>query len=174
MWNAKKSVQLSLICTKIVVAGVLLVMILVLLACLHMGEALTYIVFGRYWEYVALFLPQSAVLIPAFYIACAFVLFALFRLHGLLSAIKAGEVFTQSNVRRLRAISWACFAVTLLLLLTDIIWVIRFGYPKPSLSAPLFFLAISITAAFMGLILRVVKNVFEAAVLLKDEVDFTI
>ena len=38
----------------------------------------------------------------------------------------------------------------------------------------LIFLLVAAAAAFVGLILRVVKNVFEQAVTLKDENDFTI
>ena len=84
----------------------------------------------------------------------------LYSLHMLLRSIADGEVFTAENVAQLRRISWCCIAAGLVLLASSLYYV------------P--FLALSAAAAFVGLILRVVKNVFAEAVRIKHENDYTI
>jgi hypothetical protein len=93
-------------------------------------------------------------------LCCIAALAALFSLDRLLSNIRKEEVFTEKNVRLLRIISWACFAVAIAMFVGCI--------------ASISFFVIAILACFVGLILRVVKNVISAAVALKDENDFTI
>jgi hypothetical protein len=85
---------------------------------------------------------------------------ALFYLDRLLANIKKKEVFIVKNVKYLRRISWCCFVVAALLL-------------TGAYSTFLLFL-MAVAAAFMGLILRVVKNVIEQAVIIKEENDLTI
>ena len=75
----------------------------------------------------------------------------LFCLHRLLRNISEEEVFIQENVRSLRIMSWCLIAAALVYLVV-----------------------FAAAAAFVGLILRVVKNVFAQAVELKNENDFTI
>jgi Protein of unknown function (DUF3036). len=87
-------------------------------------------------------------------------LVALFSLDRLLANIKKKNVFIAKNVKHLRVISWCSFAVS------AILFVSGFYY--------LLFLLVAVAAAFFGLILRVVKNVIEQAVTIKDENDFTI
>ena len=70
-------------------------------------------------------------------------------------------LFTTEAVSCLRTISWCCFIEAVLCLLT-----IRV--------APLVHLGAAFVAGFLGLVLRVVKNVIEEAVALKAENDFTI
>lgn len=86
--------------------------------------------------------------------------FALWHLHGLLQAIARADVFCVQNVARLRALSWACLGAGLFFLTGC--------WYAPTLAL------LSAAAAFVGLILRVVKNVFAQAVALKKENDFTI
>ena len=74
--------------------------------------------------------------------------------------ISEGEVFIPENVSILRLLSWCCIAAGLVCLFSAL-------YYMP-------FLIVSAAAAFVGLILRVVKNVFAEAVRLKDENDYTI
>ena len=79
----------------------------------------------------------------------------------LLMLVKQRLVFTDRAVSCLRTISWCCFIETALLLIT-----VRVYFPAH--------LAAAFVAAFLGLVLRVVKNVIEEAVALKAENDFTI
>lgn len=81
-------------------------------------------------------------------------------LYLLLKNIKRGVVFIARNTRYLRIIGYCCFALSLIFF--------GFGFYRP-LS-----FAITLAAAFMGLILRVLKNVFAEAVALREENDYTI
>ena len=78
----------------------------------------------------------------------------------LLSNIRHDKVFIPANVKILRLISYCCFAVSVIF--------IYFSFIRP------FAWLVVIAAAFFGLILRVIKNVFEQAIILKEENDFTI
>lgn len=81
-------------------------------------------------------------------------------LWRLLGNIRRGEVFISRNVTYLRLLSWGCFFVGA--------EYTAFGFLFTSLWPPAF------AAFFFGLILRVIKNVFDAAILLREENDFTI
>lgn len=81
-------------------------------------------------------------------------------LDRLLKNISQDKAFISQNVTCLRIISYCCFAVSVIF--------IYFGFIRH------FAFLIVIAAAFFGLILRVVKNVFEQAVALREENDFTI
>lgn len=81
-------------------------------------------------------------------------------LDRLISNIRQGEVFTAKNVTILRIISYCCFAASVIF--------IYFSFIRP------FAWLIVAAAAFFGLILRVIKNVFEQAIEIKEENDFTI
>jgi len=81
-------------------------------------------------------------------------------LYALLRQIGSGRVFINKNVGYLRHISWCCFAGAVLSIASAFYYVPWF--------AP------GIAAAFMGLIIRVVKNVVAEAVALQDESDLTI
>ncbi|WP_245570854.1 DUF2975 domain-containing protein [Anaerovorax odorimutans] len=94
------------------------------------------------------------------YACCIPALTALVSLDRLLANIKREDVFIQKNVLYLRIISWCCFSVAFILLFA--------GYYY------LLFIVVAIVTAFIGLILRVVKNVIEQAVIMKIENDFTI
>jgi hypothetical protein len=150
MWNKYKSVQLSSVCTKIVI---------VLVFVCAAGMPLLY----RFGD-IRLALLQDAGALPfvvaVFYVCFIFALIALFSLDRMLSNIKKDLVFIDGNVRLLRIISWCCFAAAATLLVGAF--------------AHLAFWVIAAMAAFLGLVLRVVKNVFEAAVALKTENDFTV
>jgi len=108
--------------------------------------------------------PGTLWLAPVYYAFCIPAYVALFSLDRLLAAIRNNEVFTLRNIRFLRIISWCCAAVALILVI---------GVFCSGLVA-LFLIIPAVIAAFFGVILRVVKNLFAAAVALKDENDFTI
>ena len=90
-------------------------------------------------------------------------IFALIVLLRLLGDIRRGEVFTSANVRRLRLISYCGFAIMLACVTGALI-----GVPRP------FFIFLAMVAGFLGLLMRVIKNVIDAARLLKEDADFTI
>ena len=73
-------------------------------------------------------------------------------------------MFVEENVKLLRAISWCCFGAAAATLVG--------GAAAVKLFLPLLVLAAA--AAFMGLIVRIVKNVFQQAITMKSELDLTI
>lgn len=78
----------------------------------------------------------------------------------LLLLVRKRQVFTDGAVSCLRTISWCCCIEAGLLALGAIYY-----YLMP---------ALAFVAGFLGLVLRVVKNVIEEAVALKAENDFTV
>ena len=78
----------------------------------------------------------------------------------LLLLVRKRQVFTDKAVSCLRTISWCCFIEAGLLLV----------------GVACFFMmpVLAFVVGFLGLVLRVVKNVIEEAVALKAENDFTI
>ncbi len=150
MWNSIKSVKLSTIFTKVVM--VLVVAFAIALPVIKSEAPLA--------EQFMLSSNEINYAMVIIYICCVFALIALFSLDQLLFNIKVGKVFIYKNVAILRRISWCCFIAALVLI--------------PGAFFSLVFLLLAVMSGFMGLILRVVKNVFEAAVALKAENDFTI
>ncbi|HML38499.1 MAG TPA: DUF2975 domain-containing protein [Bacillota bacterium] len=148
MWNPGKSVQASSICTKIVI---------VLVICA--AFAAPFMVKG-YAAYAGKNPNLIGPLLATIYAGTVPGLIALFSLDRLLANIKKKNVFIEKNVKYLRVISWCSFAVSAILFISG------FYY--------LLFLVVAVAAAFFGLILRVVKNVIEQAVAIKNENDFTI
>lgn len=96
------------------------------------------------------------------YLCAALALATLCQLYRLLGRIGRGAVFVRANVTALRRISWCC-AWAAVLCLPAGLW----------LRLPFVF-ALGLGAGFMALIVRVIKNAFEQAVSMKDELDFTI
>jgi hypothetical protein len=144
------SLGLSRVCTRtIIVFAGLLAVLLPLMSV------------STFFEDRFLITPEFIVLLmPIYYSFCVPALIALVALDRLLSSVRRSEVFTSDNVRMLRIITWCCFAMAVILLVSSFVSVA--------------FFALAILAAFFGVILRVVKNLFAAAVELKAENDFTI
>ena len=95
-----------------------------------------------------------------FYPSAVFGYVTLYSLIKLLGNIRKGEIFIPSNVRHLRCISWCCFIVALITAVGGVFY--------------LPFFCVAVAAAFIGLLLRVVKNVMEHAVEIKAENELTI
>ena len=93
-----------------------------------------------------------AILIPA-YVADASLIAILYLAHK-------GLIFSDTTVYLLRLISLCCFAEVLLFGAMSIFFIMG--------------LVISFAALFLGIVLRVVKNVIEEAVSIKAENDFTV
>ena len=106
---------------------------------------------------------QESVYFPVLitlYCAVPFAVAALVCLDVLLRNIRKEQPFITQNVTMLRIISYCCFAEVLVFVYLAVL--------KP------FVITILVACAFMGLILRVVKNVFEQAIRIREENDFTI
>ncbi len=99
-------------------------------------------------------------IVTAFYAILPFAAGVIVCLYMLLKNILTGNVFIRHNVRLLRTISILLFVATLIFAVAGYFYM------------PFYLLAVC--AAFMVTIVRVVKNCFAAAVLLKDENDMTI
>ncbi len=108
-------------------------------------------------------LISGSIVIPTciiLYICDALAFAAVVALHILLRNISVDRIFDTQNTKCLRIISWACifagFAFVVL------------GLWQMMCFIPAFF------AIMFGLIMRVLKNVFEQAVEIKCENDFTV
>ena len=78
----------------------------------------------------------------------------------LLLRVRKGDVFTGKSVSLIRGISWCCILLCLAFLLLGIYFQLA--------------LIMAFLALFLGICLRVVKNVIEEATLIKSENDLTV
>ena len=85
----------------------------------------------------------------------------LYSLLRLLINIWRGDIFSAKNVTYMRLTSWCCFAVAVICLISALIYCL-----------PL--LIVAGAAGFMGLIVRIVKNIFQQALDMKNELDYTV
>ncbi len=84
----------------------------------------------------------------------------LWNMHKLLSRLGKGEVFIKENVTVLGRISWCCLLAALLSLV--------------GLYYYFSFIFVILASGFMGLIIRIIKNIIDQTILMKDELDLTI
>ena len=155
MWNRKRSLTLSIIVCFIFVA--------ILTAGLFLGPLGVKMWFSIYrgWSEDSTAMKQMISIFSAcFYPSTVFAYITLYNLLKLLFNIKNDDIFINMNVKYLRVISWCCFAVSVITLVGG-----AFYIP---------FCCISVAAAFVGLMLRVVKNVMQNAVEIKTENELTI
>ncbi len=148
-WNKDKSVWLSKICIKIFTVT----MIVVAVFAPKIFSALIEIRTAYLGGTLPYFLTST-------YTLCVPATIALHGLWQLLDNIEKGDVFIDKNVQILRMLSWACIFAGGICLISSV-------YYMP-------FLIIAAAASFVGLLLRVVKNVFARAVEIKEESDYTI
>ena len=157
MWNKNRSVILSLIVC--VLIGVILTLILFAFPTLCPS-------YFRYYRGItdAVRLDFLKIVTKLCFYPCLMLGYtALYTLIRLLLNIKNEDIFIFENVKYLRILSWCCFGVCAITL---------FGVIRAKSMFAL--LVISAAAGFVGLILRVVKNVIEAAVEIRMENDLTI
>ncbi len=96
----------------------------------------------------------------AFYICCVPAWAALVSIAKLMKNIMNEEVFTENTVFLIRLLSWCCAAVSFVCFVAGFIY------------KPLWF--VTLAAAFMMLILRVLKSVMAKATEMKNENELTI
>lgn len=154
MWNKDYSITMTSYCTKIF-------LIILLLATFTGPFLIETFISSREWQNIypvsthlksTLLISMYACILPAFSI--------LFALNNIISCIQRDQIFTKNNVKKLRLISWNCIIIGI------ICFIAAFFY--------LPFIIVSIAAAFIALIVRVIKNTFEQARALKIENDYTI
>ena len=95
------------------------------------------------------------------YILGIIALLTLFCMLRFIVNLENDLVFVPQNIKWLRFISYGCLSAGLLLMITTVV------YHK-------LFLVLSLAALFMMLIVRVIKNAFEQAIEMKEELDLTI
>ncbi len=105
-------------------------------------------------------LGERTALLVAFYICAAITAVALWSMDSLLRNILRGEVFTKTNVSRIRLTRWCCGLISLVCL------------PVGFVYYPLFFMVIIM--AFLCLVISVLVKVMVAAVAIREENDLTI
>ena len=102
---------------------------------------------------------RMLVLFLAYCIVITFI-FADILLFSILIRVKGGKVFSSATVALIRGVSWCCFLLCLF-----------FGILGYYFQLSLF---VAFLAIFLGLCLRVVKNVIEEATEIKQENDLTV
>lgn len=150
IWNESRSIRLS--------RALVALFFIALIACDIGGWWLVQFVrenWGVYHDPA-----EGYVLLGCLYLCSVPGYWLLYDLNRLLRNIQSAQVFLPVNVKLLRQISWCCFAACAICLCGMIVW--------PSL------FVVATAAGFVGLIVRVVKNVFEQAICMKDELDFTV
>lgn len=95
-----------------------------------------------------------------FYLCCPAAWTALFCIHKLTTNIINEDIFVQKNVSYLRVLSWCCAFVAATCFVAGFFYVPFFIF--------------SLGAAFMTLILRVLKNIMATATKIKNENELTI
>jgi len=149
MWNDKKSIWLSQVCIFVFSAVTLLTVIFA-------NNIVAWLVdFSR-----ADLLGQEVNFLVTIYAGFIPAALMLYSLYALLRQISLGKIFIQINVSYLRRISWCC-------MLGGIISLISTFYYFP-------WFVVALAASFMGLIVRVIKNMVAYGVNLQNESDYTV
>ena len=155
MWNSKKSVKLSIA------------------VCYTLAAVLAMLIFAGPWVfelYMTAYRGFSAsgealkmlktVFGFCFYPSAVFAAVIIYSLLRLLHNIKADKIFIGANASYLRNVSWCCFAIG------AITFVGGFFYMP--------FMFVALAGGFVGMLLRVLKNVMQSAVEIREENDLTI
>jgi len=149
MWNDNKSLVLSKVCV------VIFMVLLVVCAILAPRLVVRLMSMSAIADSAGL-----SLFLYTIYSGCIPAAGLLISLHLLLRRISDGAVFVRENIVYLRYMSWCCFAGAGLCLISAL-------YYLP-------WATIGIAAAFMGLVVRVIKNVFAKAISLQDDAELTI
>ena len=133
------------------------------ITCLFCVLLLGLMIFGPkllsvYFAYLSAALAKKVLL--AFYLCCPAAWAALICILHLMTNIIRGEIFTNQTVFSMRLLSWCCAYVSVVCLIFGFWW------------APLF--VFSLGAAFLTLMLRVLKSVMARATEIKAENELTI
>ncbi|MCL2392683.1 MAG: DUF2975 domain-containing protein [Oscillospiraceae bacterium] len=149
MWNDSKSLVLSKIC--VVIFFVLLVVCAILAPRLVARLMLMSLQANA---------VGSAIFLTTIYVGFVPAATLLLLIYIFLHRISIGRVFVKENIACLRYISWCCFAGALICIASGLYYVPWY--------------AIGVAGAFMGIVVRAVKDVFTKAVSLQDDAELTI
>lgn len=159
-WTNSLSVSLSSVIIKIL-------FVLFLASCIYAPFAIK--------TYGILFEGMALPLAITFYVCAVFAFTALYALGRLVKNIRLEQIFISVNVGYLRLLSWCCYGVALAtFIFSQVIMLSGNDIGEGVLSWDFSFFILAAAAAFFGLILRVLKNVFEEAVRLREESEYTI
>lgn len=146
-WTSENSLRLSRIITVAVFAlGVIVLFLIPIIT--------------QWYDDVSGKPPIMPILTAALYLGDAVFLLAMWELMKLLKNISRQELFTAANVRCVRIISWCCFGAAAIMAALSFWRLTAF--------------MVAFMAGFVGLILRVVKNMLASAVEMREENDYTI
>lgn len=146
MWTKQKSIFTSIIMT------VALFFIIIIATVFLPGIIEIYLGIDRSIDYKDFMLALYVSVVPG--------LICTVCLMKLLLNIKKDNIFIKQNVMLLRGLSWCCFFVCAEYILI--------GHEYIAM------LLLAFAAFFFGLILRVIKNVFDKAIQIREENDYTI
>lgn len=149
MWDHQKSIRLSKF-------GVLLFVVLIFAAAVSAPWMIDYVISISQAELEG----KEILFYLTLYGGCIPALTLLYELYQVLQRISHDKIFVRENIIGLRRISWYCLFGGGICLLS-MLYYLPFGI-------------VAFAAAFVGVIVRVVKNVMDEAVELKEEADFTI
>ena len=147
-WNKDKSIKLSLICVYVFAALLLVLDVMAPFWASWVSREYVYVRHSGVYMLFAVYTGSAAAWICLWY------------LRKLLLNIQKGNVFVQENVQSMRRISWCCGAAAVISFLSSMCYL------------PV--IVITVSAAFMMLIVRIVKNAFQQAIDMKSELDLTI
>ena len=155
LWNSKKSIILTKFCIL-----ALMVISVIMMFCgrylisrfLSMTGGAKINISNEFSFYIITFIS---------YILGIIALLTLFCMLKFIVNLENDLVFVPQNIKWLRFISYGCLSAGSLLIITTVI------YHK-------LYIVLSLAALFMMLIVRVIKNAFEQAVKMKEELDLTI
>lgn len=159
MWNKERSVLLTQAIVRICYVLLAAAVIILPFVFKEYGSENRISMISELGRYV---MGPFYAIVPAGYVA-------LICIDKLLMNIKKELVFDAKNVKLLRVISWSCFYAAVVCVAAFVLIWITFTY-----SVGLGLVILAAGAGFMGLVVRVVKNIFEAAIVIKDENDLTI
>jgi hypothetical protein len=149
MWNDRKSIVLSKICV--------LIFLILLVALAVTAPPITDRLISSSRSDLGGTKAYFMLTVYSGIIPAGILLVSLYRL---LERMTRGQVFIAKNVSSLRRISWCCFTGAIICLISGLYY-----FP---------WALVGVAAAFMGLIVRVVRNAFARAVSLQDDADYTI
>lgn len=155
MQKSKNSIYLSIVVLAAV--SVLLAVLLILGPAIFELYMVSYRGFAPKGEALQLLKNVFGI---CFYSSAVFAVIILYALFRLLFNIKKGDVFIVGNVKCLKAVSWCCFAIATITVSGGIFYM------------PLIFVAMA--GVFTGILLRVLKNVMQSAVELREDNELTI
>lgn len=155
MWNSKKSVDFSI--------GVCFFVTALLVVLIFAGPKLFHLYMTAYRGIApdgAAMNMLAKVFAAVFYPSSVFAAIILYSLIKLLKNIREDEVFIIDNVKYLKKVSWCCVIIGVIAFVGGIFYL-------PCV-------LISCAGFFVGMLLRVLKNVMQKAVEIKEENDLTV